>query len=507
MSSAPSWGDARSPADPHHRRARAHDGLEASVEILQEALRLVGVGRRRQARLRVVRRRALAWTSIRGASSTGGGFGRGAGGLGRRGLGSIPPRCELGEGRDGGGDARGGRKLAASWAPEGHRGLGPRRRPGSSPRRWCCGASCCPSGAWRRAPSTGDTMVTAGVRPSGEAAGKGGGHADDGAAAVGGTGGASARAHRDAGQGAHEGGGPLHPIAAASRRGPGRFEQARALAGSGATGAPHSPQKTTGASHSVPHDGHLALGPLTRAASPRRRRAPHVAHDKRKPRCRSRPSRTGTRSPPIALARSADRAYHSQADGLVPSSGPCPACPWSRRSSPRSRPPRAPIPRRGLPALRGRSRPLARRRPRRLPAPHVRRGPRASKLRRRPGLHARLGRGRRAGVHDPGRGRLRRRPGARRLPLHLRRRLLARPARPSPTRRATRWSSASSSTSPPGPTSGSTWDRPARPRSTSASPAPRPTRATSASCPGCAGAARPSPASPPRATASSLGTP
>ena len=35
-----------------------------------------------------------------------------------------------------------------------------------------------------------------------------------------------------------------------------------------AMGAPHSPQKTTGASHSVPHDGHLALGPLTRRASP-----------------------------------------------------------------------------------------------------------------------------------------------------------------------------------------------------------------------------------------------
>src|SRR6185437_14880970 len=41
-------------------------------------------------------------------------------------------------------------------------------------------------------------------------------------------------------------------------------------------GAPHSPQKTTGPSHSVPHDGHLALGPLTRRASPRCRPAPLV---------------------------------------------------------------------------------------------------------------------------------------------------------------------------------------------------------------------------------------
>jgi hypothetical protein len=37
-----------------------------------------------------------------------------------------------------------------------------------------------------------------------------------------------------------------------------------------AIGAPHSPQNTTGPSHSLPHEGHLVLGPLTRAASPRR---------------------------------------------------------------------------------------------------------------------------------------------------------------------------------------------------------------------------------------------
>jgi len=35
-----------------------------------------------------------------------------------------------------------------------------------------------------------------------------------------------------------------------------------------ATGVPHSPQNTTGPSHTVPHDGHLALGPLTQPTSP-----------------------------------------------------------------------------------------------------------------------------------------------------------------------------------------------------------------------------------------------
>jgi hypothetical protein len=46
-----------------------------------------------------------------------------------------------------------------------------------------------------------------------------------------------------------------------------------------ATGVPHSPQKTTKPSHSLPHDAHFTLTTLTRAVLPGAARRRHGLHD------------------------------------------------------------------------------------------------------------------------------------------------------------------------------------------------------------------------------------